>query len=67
MTGGLVSPCLKKGRNAMCERCVELDDKIEHYQRMASKTTDPDLLDGIQKLIKRMKGQKALLHPKRAA
>ena len=49
----------------MCDRCVELDDKIEHYQRMASKTTDPDLLDGIQKLVKRMKALKALLHPER--
>ena len=49
----------------MCEKCVELDGKIEHYERMASKTTDPDLLDGIQKLIKRVEGQKALLHQKR--
>jgi hypothetical protein len=47
----------------MCDKCVELDGKIEHYQRMASRTTDPDLLDGIQKLIKRVKGRKALLHP----
>jgi hypothetical protein len=54
---------MAKGRNAMCDKCVELDGKIEHYQRMASRTADPDLLDGIQKLIKRMKGQKALLHP----
>jgi hypothetical protein len=49
----------------MCEKCVELDGKIEHYEHMASKTTDPDLLDGIQKLIKRMKALKALLHPER--
>jgi len=32
----------------MCDRCVELDDKIEYYQRMASKTTDPDLLMGFK-------------------
>ena len=55
----------KGRRKAMCEKCVELDGKIEHYERMASKTTDPDLLDGIQKLIKRMKALKALLHPER--
>jgi hypothetical protein len=47
----------------MCDRCVELDGKIEHYQRMASKTTDQSMLDGIQKLIKRMSDQKAALHP----
>jgi hypothetical protein len=49
----------------MCDKCVELDSKIEHYQRMASKTTDQSTLEGIQELIKRMKGQKALLHPER--
>lgn len=49
----------------MCEMCVELDGKIEHYERMASKTTNQSTLEGIQKLIKRMKGQKALLHPER--
>jgi hypothetical protein len=54
---------MTKGRNAMCDKCVELDGKIEHYQRMASRVIDPDLLDGIQKLIMRMKAQKALLHP----
>jgi hypothetical protein len=54
-----------KGQNAMCDKCVELDGKIEHYKRMASRTVDPDLLDGIQKLIKRMKALKALLHPER--
>jgi hypothetical protein len=63
MTGERRFSLPKKGGNAMCDRCVELDDKIEYYQRMASKTTDPDLLDGIQKLIKRMKTQKATLHP----
>jgi hypothetical protein len=47
----------------MCEKCVELDGKIEHYQRMASRMTDQATLDGIKELIKRMKAQKAVLHP----
>jgi hypothetical protein len=47
----------------MCDRCVELDSKIEHYQHMASRIIDPDILDGIQKLIKRMKAEKAAFHP----
>jgi hypothetical protein len=46
-----------------CDKCVELDGKIEHYQRMASRITDLDMLDGIQELIARMKAQKAALHP----
>jgi hypothetical protein len=32
----------------MCDRCVERDDKIEHNQHMASKTTDPDYLMGFK-------------------
>jgi hypothetical protein len=47
----------------MCEKCVELDGKIEHYQRLSSKITDQLTLDGIKKLIERMKAQKAVLHP----
>ena len=47
----------------MCDKCIKLDGKIEHYQRMASRITDPDILDGIQKLIERMIAQKAALHP----
>jgi hypothetical protein len=55
----------KKGRNGMCDRCVELDGKIEHYQRMASRITDQAMLDGIKELIERAKVQKAALHPER--
>jgi hypothetical protein len=47
----------------MCDKCIELDGKIEHYQHMASRSTDPDILYGIQKLIERMKARKAALHP----
>jgi hypothetical protein len=39
----------------MCEKCVELDSKIEHYQRMASKISDQATLDGIKELVERMK------------
>ena len=46
----------------MCEKCAELDSKIEHYQYMASRITDQQTLDGIKKLIERMKAQKAALH-----
>ena len=47
----------------MCEKCAELDSKIEHYQRMASRITDQAMLDGIEELIERMKAQKAAFHP----
>jgi FAD/FMN-containing dehydrogenase len=50
----------------MCEKCVELDGKIEHYRRIASRITDQATLDGIKELIERMKAQKAELHPDQA-
>jgi hypothetical protein len=57
----------RPGSNAngcqMCEKCVELDGKIEHYQRMSARITDQLTLDGINELIERMKAQKAALHP----
>jgi hypothetical protein len=43
----------------MCDRCVELDDKIEHYQVRASRITDQAMLDGIKWLIERAKTDKA--------
>jgi hypothetical protein len=42
----------------MCEQCVEIDKKIDHYRVMASRITDQPLLDGIKELI-----EKAALHP----
>jgi hypothetical protein len=47
----------------MCEKCVELHAKIEHYQRISARITDQPTLDGIEELIERMKAQKAVLHP----
>ena len=47
----------------MCDRCVKLDGKIEHYQRMASRITDQAMLDGIKELIEQAKVQNDALHP----
>jgi hypothetical protein len=47
----------------MCARCVELDRKIEHYQRLASRFTDQALLGGIREVIERAEAQKTALHP----
>jgi hypothetical protein len=51
---------------AMCEKCVEIDSKIEHYQGLASRVMDQPTIDGIQELIEHMKAQKAALHPEQA-
>ena len=47
----------------MCENCVEIDKKIEHYRSIASRMTDQPLLDGIKELINRMQNQKLAFHP----
>jgi hypothetical protein len=46
----------------MCEKCVEIDNRIEHYRLMASRITDQAMLDGIKELTERMRAQKAALH-----
>jgi hypothetical protein len=48
---------------AMCDKCAEIDGKIEHYQQLSSRITDQATLDGIKQLIERMKAQKTALHP----
>jgi len=48
----------------MCEKCLELDKKIDHYGRLASSIMDPRTVDGINDLIEKMKAEKVALHPK---
>ena len=47
----------------MCEKCVELDGKIEHYRDIALRMTDEAMLRGINVLIERAKAHKEALHP----
>jgi hypothetical protein len=47
----------------MCERCVELDDKIAHLKVLVSRVTDTLALDGIAKLVERYETRKRSLHP----
>jgi hypothetical protein len=45
----------------MCERCVELDAKIEQYQQMARMISDQRLLDVLAEAIE--KADAEALHP----
>ena len=47
----------------MCDKCVELDGKIERYRRLSFRMTDQQTIDGIKALIERMETQKAMFHP----
>jgi hypothetical protein len=47
----------------MCDKCEQLDKKIEHFRQLAMRIMDPQLSEGIDKLIKEMQAQKAVPHP----
>jgi hypothetical protein len=48
----------------MCEKCKELDDKIERYNRIAQSITDQWTVDRIKLLLDELRAEKARLHPK---
>jgi len=50
-------------RTHMCDKCIQLDKKIEHYERLASGIADELTLERIRELMREMRAQKAALHP----
>jgi hypothetical protein len=46
----------------MCEKCVELDKKIDHYERIRLSIADQVTVDRIKELIAEMSAQKAQFH-----
>ncbi|MGY8677117.1 hypothetical protein Q2941_04795 [Bradyrhizobium sp. UFLA05-153] len=47
----------------MCEKCDELNEKIEHYRALLSHVTDQLASEGIAKLIADLLAEKVALHP----
>jgi hypothetical protein len=47
----------------MCERCIEIDIKIERYSRMAKMINDETALHAIDTLVADLEAQKSALHP----
>lgn len=47
----------------MCDKCIELDKKIERYRQIQQAILDQVTVDGIKQLIAKMEAQKAALHP----
>jgi hypothetical protein len=50
----------------MCDKCVELDKKIEHYWKLHAAISDQLTLDGIKALIEDLQARKAALHPEKS-
>jgi len=46
----------------MCDKCVELDKRIEHYRQIRERVLDPQLAQGISKLIQEAEAKKVALH-----
>jgi hypothetical protein len=53
-------------RFAMCEKCKELDIKIEQYQRLSRATADQPTIDQCKELISYLLGKKLDLHTRPA-
>jgi len=49
--------------DVMCEKCVEIDEKIERYCNVRRSISDQATVDGAKKLIADLMAQKAVLHP----
>ena len=47
----------------MCDKCAELDKRIEHYEKMALLISDQVTVERIEALIADLRAQKAALHP----
>ena len=47
----------------MCDKCAELDKRIEHYRRMLLSIGDQITVERIEALIADLQAQKATLHP----
>lgn len=47
----------------MCEKCIELDRKIEHYRKLSTWVLDEPAQEGIRFLISKYVADKKALHP----
>jgi hypothetical protein len=48
--------------SGMCEKCVEIDEKVEHYRSLASRLLDSATIKGIEALIADLLALKEQLH-----
>jgi hypothetical protein len=47
----------------MCDKCSELDKKIEHLETLAQRVLDQMTTDGIAELVRELRDEKKKLHP----
>jgi hypothetical protein len=49
----------------MCDKCTELDKKIDRYEELSGWVIDKTALEGIHFLIAKYKAERKALHPDR--
>jgi hypothetical protein len=47
----------------MCDKCDELDKKIEHFRSISTRITDQKTIEGLEASIEACLAQRAALHP----
>ena len=47
----------------MCEKCFELQEKLDRYRRLRALITDRLTLEAIEGLLKRYEEERSALHP----
>ena len=46
----------------MCDKCVEFERKIEHYERIRLSIADQVTVERIKELVKKLTDEKAKIH-----
>ena len=54
-----------KREHSMCDKCTELDKKIDRYEELSGWGIDKTALEGIHFLIAKYKAERKALHPDR--
>jgi hypothetical protein len=49
----------------MCDKCLELDSKIEHYRRISGSILDEVMIGRLNELIAKLEAEKTALHRER--
>jgi hypothetical protein len=49
----------------MCEKCQAIDGKIQRYRDLIRRIVDPLTHEEAEKLIEKLRAEKAALHPER--
>jgi hypothetical protein len=55
--------CPRECETHMCDKCIQLDKKIEHYERLASGMADELTLERLRESVREMGAHKTALHP----